>query len=652
VNRLPNFVRLGVATATILGGTLVGGCGADPYPGLPPAGTLHLALVSPMDGFDPARAGEEIRTICVLNTYDALYQYDYLKRPYELRPCLAASMPEVSTDGLAYVIHLKQGVRFTDDPCFAATGGRGRELTADDVVFSILRLMDAHTASTGTWLFDGKIKGLDAFVKASGDLPKAPHRAAYTTDDGYPEVEGLKAVDRYTVRIGLVDPYPQLSLVLAMPYASIVPREAIAYYGEEFLNHAVGTGPYRLAEYKPAQRAILERNPTYRDERYPSEGNPGDRERGLLDDAGRRLPLNERVVLTVISEDQPRWLYFESGFLDRASIPKDSFDSAIDERTQELRPGLKDRGITLWKEAQFEVLYDTFNMNDAVVGRGERGRAVRRALSLATNYAWAGEHLYNNRVEDMQGPIPRECPEYDPAFVNPWKPASGESREHVLARARRILADAGYPNGDGLPEITVDVPDSTTDDDHFRAWQDDAREVGIRLKPYKTDWQGMMTRVEKGEAQVFGMSWFGDYPDAQNFLQLFYGPNKSPGPNGANYQSAEFDKLYESTTSMQPGAERTALYRRLQTMVVDDCVWVVRYRRIIFYLQHPWLHGYRPFDLSQKLFAYSRIDEAARTSAVEKHNGARPLLPLLGLGSFVVLATVSFVIGSRRNRGW
>lgn len=628
------------------------GCGADPYPGLPEEGTLRIALVSEMNGFDPARAGEEIRTICVLNTYDALYQYDYLKRPYRLIPCLAESMPEVSADGFEYVIRLKKGVRFIDDPCFIASGGVGRELVADDVVFSFLRLMDAHTSSTGTWIFDGRIKGLDAFVKASGDIAKRPHRAAYREDEGYPAVEGLAAVDRYTVKISLVEPYPQLTLVLAMPYPSVVPHEAIAYYGEEFMNHPVGTGPYRVVEYKPAQRCVLERNPTYREEFYPSEGNPGDREAGLLEDAGKRLPLNDRVVMTVISEDQPRWLYFESGFLDRVGIPKDSFDSAIGGPDKRLVPRLAERGIRLWKEPQFEVLYDAFNMNSPVVGKGPMGLAIRRALSLATNYDWAVEHLYNGRAEDMQGPIPRECPEWDPEFVNPWKPHAGESREQTLARARKVLADAGYPGGEGLPEITVDVLDSTTDDDHFRAWQRDAREVGLRLKPYKTDWQGMNARVEKGEAQVYGQAWFGDYPDAQNFLQLFYGPNKSPGPNGANYAEPDFDKLYESTVSMQPGPERTRIYRELQKKVVDDCVWVVRYRRIIYYLQQPWLHGYRPSDLSQKLFAYSRIDSTAREAAVAQQNRARPALPLLALGAFAMVALGTVVLGSRRRRGW
>lgn len=628
------------------------GCGADPYPGFPDEGTLHIGLVSKMNGFDPARAGEEIRSLCVLNTYDALYRYHYLKRPYELVPCLADGMPEVSADGKEHVIRLKRGVRFVDDACFTATGGKGREMTADDVVFSFLRLMDRHVQSTGRWTLDGKIVGLDEFSKASDGVAKDLRRTVYGRAAGYPEVDGLRALDRYTVRIGLLEPYPQLTFVLAMPYLSVVPKEAVAFYGAEFLNHAVGTGPYRVAEYRPAQRCVLERNPAYREETFPSEGAPGDREAGLLEDAGRRLPLNDRVVMTVLEESQPRWLYFESGYLDRIAVPKDNYATAIDAGSGSLSARLLARGIRLWKEPQFEVLYDTFNMNDPVVGKGEKARAIRRALSLATNYAWAAANLYNGQVEDMQGPIARECAEWDPTFVNPWKPAAGEDRAHVLARARKVLEDGGWKRVEDVPVLVVDVPESTTDDDHFRAWQRDAAEVGLRLKPFKTDWQGMNARIEKGEAQIFGMAWMGDYPDAQNFLQLFYGPNKAPGPNGANYVDPDFDAKYESTISMQPGPERTRIYRELERKVVDDCVWVVRQRRITPYLAQPWLHGHKPSDLSPKYFAFARVDAPERGRGVAELNRPRPALPAIALASFAALVVVTFVVGSHRRRGW
>lgn len=643
--------RVLLAALSVGAAAALAGCGADPYPGVPDEGTVHAVFVSEMNGFDPVRSSEEIRSLCVLNTYDALYEYDYLRRPYALRPCLAAAMPEVSADGLVWRIPMKRGATYVDDPCFVATGGKGREATAHDVVFDLLRLMDPTTPTEGSWVLEGKVVGLDAFTKAAGEKPPDAARAAYTAADGYPEVAGLRAVDDHTVEIRLTQPYPQLLWVLAMPYTSVYPPEAVAFYGEEFLNHAVGTGPYRVAQYRPSQRLVLERRTGYRDDRYPDEA-AGAEPAGFPQVRGRPLPLNERVVATVIKEDQPSWLYFESGYADRLGIPKDSYDTVIDDKTKELRPKYRDRGVRLWREPSMEVIYDAFNMKHPVVGPGEKARAIRRAVSLATNYAWAIQHLYNDRVEDMQGPIPRGCEEYDDGYRNPWKPQPGETRAQALDRARAELAKVGLRDPKDIPDLVVDVLDSATDDDHFLAWQRDCRDVGIRLKPYKTTWQGMNARVLAGEAMVYGQAWMADYPDAQNFLQLFYGPN-IPSPNGSAYQNAAYDALYERWAFQPPSAERTEAFRRLQRTVVDeDCVWVVRYRRVTWYLQQPWVAGWHPQEISSKWFKYMHVDAAQRRATLAQWNAPRPTLLLVGLGAFLVLAGATVVRGSRRTRGW
>ncbi len=491
----------------MLGSAVVGlaGCGADPYPGQPDERTLRIAFIMEMNGFDPVRASEDIRSQCVLNVYDALYQYAYLKRPYELEPCLAAAMPEVSPDGKVVRIRLKAGVRYVDDPCFRATGGKGREVVASDVVFCIKRLMDLRSDTKGSWILAGKVEGLDAFSKASAKAPPDPARDRYLEEEGFPAVSGLVEVDARTVEFRLVEPYPQLQWVLAMGYTSIYPPEAVATYGKDFLNHAVGTGAFRVEEYRSGQRLVLVRNPTYREDRYPSEASEEETRAGLLEDAGQRLPQVDRVIATVIKESQPRWLWFETGYLDVIRVPKDSHDVAIGPApARALKPELAERGVALWKEPQLEVIFDAFNMEDPVVGVGEKAKAVRRAVSLATDYAWAAEHLYNGLVEDVQGPIPRDTAEWDPDFVNPWKQGAGETRAQALSRARAILAEAGFPGGQGVPEITMDVLDDTASADHFKAWKRDLAEIGLRLRPYPTDWQGMMHRVDKGRRRCGG----------------------------------------------------------------------------------------------------------------------------------------------------
>lgn len=346
------------------------------------------------------------------------------------------------------------------------------------------------------------------------------------------------------------------------------------------------------------------------------------------------------------------WLYFMRGYLDRVGVPKDNFASAIDPETKELTRDLLQRGLTLDKDPRLEVIYDCFNLQDPVVGKGEKAKAIRRAMSLAFDYDWARINLYNDRVSRVEGPILAEFDEFDPDFVNPWKPRPGETREQVLDRARKILADAGMPGGAGIPEIEQDVQESTSDRQFFQASQRDFAEIGIRLKPYTSTWSEMNSRINKGQAQMFGLSWGADYPEAQNFLQLFYGPNKAPGPNGASYQNPEFDALFAKAATMQKSPERRDLYRRLQRMVVDDCVWIVKYRRLNFNLINPWLHGYRYNDISSKYYKYCRVDTSHRTVEVRGLNRMNlvPAAVLVLVVAALVGATV--LAGRRRMRGW
>lgn len=634
----------GVPAALALA-ALLGGCGSDPYPGEPP-GTLHVFLVDAVKGLDPAHCDDEISGICVLHCFDQLYEYHYLKRPFELVPALAEGPPEISEDGLTWTIRLRAGVRYADDPCFE--GGRGREVRAQDFVFSIQRLMDAHTGSPGTWILEGRIAGLDTFLAASADRPKDPHRTEY------PPVEGLTAPDDRTIRLRLTEPYPELLWVLAMAYASVYPPEAIAAYGSQFYRRPVGSGPYRVETLDLNQKVVFRRNPNFRELRFPSDGASPEGDAARPSDAGRRLPLNERVVATVFRETAPMWLYFRRGYLDRTGIPKDNFDGAVDPQTLELRPELASEGVRLVKDDKLEVIYDCFNMDDPVIGTpaGARGRAIRRAISLASDDEWAMRHLYNGRAVRVDGPILPEFQEFDPAFENPWKPRPGEGRTQVLERARRLLADAGFPDGRGLPVLEQDVLDNDTSRQFFQAFARDMREIGIRVRPYQTTWPEHLRRVRERKAQMWSVAWGADYPAAQNFLQLFYGPNVSPGPNGSNYANPEFDRLYEAAARLAPGAERSALYRRMQEIVVEDCVWCFRYRRVNYNLVRPWLHNYRYNDVSQKYFHYCRVDDELRAEWVARLNRVAwwPLVCLLGalglLGAFTVW------LARRRPRGW
>lgn len=631
---------------------LLAGCGADPYPGQPEEGTLRVLLLEEMKGFDPAYTDEEISHTCVVNVYDQLYQHHHLKRPYELEPCLAEGMPDVSEDGLTYTIRLKKGVRYADDPCFP--GGKGREVFASDCVFDWKRLMDGHVDSPGTWLIEGKVVGLDEFHAASLKTPKRLDRGAYQLEEGFPEVPGLTAPDPHTFVIRLTQPYRELEWVLAMAYFSVYPPEAIARYGKAFREHPVTSGPYLVEEYERGQRMVLVRNPNYREEHYPTEGMPGDKEKGRLELAGQRLPLNERVIATVFKEPQPGWLYFESGYLDRIGIPKDNFDAAYDTVTMQLRSPLKERGVVLERDPRQEIIYDGFNFDDPVVGSkaGERGRALRRAMSLAQDAEWAKTNLYNDRVARVDGPIIDAYPEFDPQFRNPWKRRGDETMDQARERARKVLADAGMPGGRGVPALYYDVGDNSLDEQFYVAFKEDMARIGITLQPYKATWQEQMRRQRESKFQITGLAWGADYPAAQNFLQLFYGPNRAPGSNSANYANPEYDALYEKSLLLAPGPERTALYREMQQIVVDDCVWIFRYAREQWSLRQPWLQGFRYNDIVLKAYKYSRVKPPDRPRQVAEWNPVRWGPALVALAAFLALVAATLVAARRQVKGW
>ena len=274
------------------------GCGPAPEPVADSIPTLRLTT-SRLRGFDPAHASDQASILATGRIYEGLLQYSYWDRPYRVEPLLAAAMPEVSPDGTVWRIPLRPGICFSDDPCFVASGGKGRELVAQDFVYSILRIADLKVGSGGYWVFRGRIAGLDDFREASrGDAP---------TDYDRP-VEGLRAVGPHELEIRLTAPYPQLPWVLAMPYAFAVPREAVEFYGAKFVNHPVGTGPYVLVSARQNYRYEYRANP-----KWPETGRRDARRGGAPPPgAGKPGPLAPRIVDSVVGDPSTAWLMFLS----------------------------------------------------------------------------------------------------------------------------------------------------------------------------------------------------------------------------------------------------------------------------------------------------------------------------------------------------
>ena len=556
---------------------LLAGCSEPPGGSAQADGKVfRYALGSAPTSLDPVRASTLYANQLVENLYETLYVYKYLARPFELRTQLAAGMPEVSDDGLTYTIRLQPGRYFADSPAFP--DGKGREITAADFVFSLKRHFDPATRPQGAWLWQGRVAGIDAW-KDNGSDYAAP-------------VEGLQAIDRYTVRIRLVRPYPQLVYTLATGFSAVVPREAIDYYGREFSINPVGSGPFRLVAYD-GTKAVLERNPSYRSEPIDlaAEGYDPETQAGfgleLID--GRTPPLVDRVEVSFIKESSALWSSFTKGNeVQMASLPSEQvYRVMASVQPPELKPEYAEKYfMKASREAGF--VYVTFNMDFPEIGyhpdpeRNERNQALRCALVKAFDWEARNNSWYANLGEVFPGIIPPAVPEFDPDL-------SRDSVTHDPEGARQLLADYGW-NADNLPELvygSTPGPTLRLFFEQFRGW---LTAIGyprekVVLQTYAT-FGDLMKAVSNSELPLSSKGWGLDFPDAQNTLQLFYGPNRSPGSNDANYNNPVYDELYRQAAVMQSSPERTAIYRRMNEMVIDDCVAIAGLSRKAIGLWH------------------------------------------------------------------
>ena len=525
---------------------------------------------------DPVQGANVYANFVIVNAYDTLYSYQYLARPYRLKPNLAEDFPAISPDGLVYTFRLKKGVQFVDDPCFP--GGRGREVVAEDLIYSIKRQFDPRNQPQGAWLWQGRIAGLEEWKAAGSDYDRP--------------VSGLRALDDHTLEVRLIRPYPQLVSTFAQGYSALVPREAVEKYGKGLGVRPVGSGPFRLVSYDTA-RVVMERNPKFRREPVDlaAEGyNPATQGfTGVEAIQGRSPPFVDRLEFNFISEPSAAWTSFTKGDeIQLTVLPVEQTDRVLASRNPvRLRPEYAAKyHIYAGLEAGF--IFTAFNMSFPDFGynpdpdRERRNKALRCALIKGYDWQARNESWYNGLGEIFPGIIVPASPEFDPGL-------SRDSVTRDVAGARRLLAANGW-TPDNLPTLVYGTTAGTTERlffEQFRAWM---RDIGyprekVLQKTYATF--GDISRAWKqNRLPLVTKGWGLDYPDAENTLQLFYGPNESPGSNDANWRNAEFDRLYEQSSVMLPSEERTRIYRRMNQLVIDDCVAMTGLSRTRIYLWH------------------------------------------------------------------
>lgn len=722
--RLARPAALAAACAAL---ALAVSCSAPVNSPRPGESGLENTLYSPFSGrspktLDPAVSYSSDETAYTYSIYEPPYQYHYLKRPYEVVPRSAAEVrppqyydasgrrlpgnaPPALIAESRYVIPIKKGILFAPHPCFARgpggellyanlpekdaaklkspleLPGRGtRELTAEDFVYGIKRIASRRVVSPAFSVLADHIIGLremnraisreeDRLTRQTGRRPRFLDLRRIAFPGG-----GVKALDRYTLEIRVKGKYPQFKYWLTMTFFAPIPWEAELFYSnpgfaENSIGLAwwpVGTGPYMMERFEENRLHSMVRNPNFRGEPYPCEGEPGDREAGLLADCGRPTPFIDRIVFTIEKEAIPlktKFLqgYYDSPAIDRSDTGQGFLIEAADspEKSREY----ESKKIRFPRSPDLSNWYLGFNMLDPVVGAGRtpeqaaRHRALRQAISIAIDWEEAISIFQKGQALALMGPLPPGLRAGQPAGqpeINPVvyrRGAGGRPLRRTLGEARALMARAGYPGGrdsaTGRPLVlALDYQQAASGSRQLLDWyRKQFAKLGIQLEIRATDYNRFQDKMIRGAAQIFLWGWSADYPDPENFLFLLYGPNAKAvtggsGENAANYRSAAYDRLFEAMRFEDDGPRKDALVAAMVRTVQEDAPWSFGYTPLSAAAYHQWVLNAKPSSMIRNTLPYLRLDTALRARRIREWN--RPVWwPLLILAAAAAAAAVS-----------
>ena len=570
--------------------------------------TLRVAFPIAETGFDPQAAGDIYSTYVNRAIYDALYTYDYLARPAKIVPNTAAAMPDISADGRTWTIRVKPGIYFSDDPAFK---GRKRELTAADYVYGIKRILDPRMRSNSIILVDGRFVGADVAIEKAKESGRFDYDAP---------IEGLQAVDRYTLRFKLNFPDTELLANLTTASLSAVAREVVDAYGDAsgwIMSNPVGTGPYRLKDWRRGQRIVLEANPAFRDERYPVPTNAADKAMAAKV-AGKRLPLCPRVEISIIEEPNPRMLAFRQKALDYVQVPNDQVRTVLGP-DDKLVPALAQEGVRHYRGVQPAISYLYFNMEDAVVGGYTPEKvALRRAIGMAYNVDEEIRVLRQGQGRPATQVVPPDMSGHDPALAF----------KHVfdVSSAKALFDKFGYKDrdGDGYRELPDGKPlllkmastPSADDRQYQELWKRSLDSIGVKVEFNVQRWPDLLKAARLGQIQAWQLGNINTTPEGFGFMALLYGPH-SGFANLARFRLPEYDRLYEEARALPDGAARNQKTRRMNELFNAYMPWVLTSYRYENVLVQPWVIGYKYSATNQHPFQYLDVDTALRAQAVK-----------------------------------
>ncbi|NEW60429.1 ABC transporter substrate-binding protein [Sulfurovum sp. bin170] len=665
---------------------------------------LFSSFNLPPKKLDPVVSYSSNEWAIIGNIYEPPLQYNYLKKPYTLEPLTLKKMPTItyldsngnevkeSSDRVAfseYHLELRDDIKYQNHPSFVKEkngtllyGALNQEelesinslddfekfgtryLKAEDYAYAIKRMAVRQKHSPILDNMQDYIVGLKEFSKKITKIAK--DKKEFLDLRPY-NISGVKIIEDNALIIKIKGRYPQFQYWLTMYFFAPIPWEADLFYQQKGLIEKnltlnwfpVGTGAYYLAENNPNRQMRLLVNPNYHDEFYPTlsqdEIAKSNISKELLADAGKKLPLIKEIIYSLEKESIPLWNKFLQGYYDASGISSEAFDQAVQISTSGnmgLSDEMREKGIVLRGSVQPSVFYLAFNMVDPVVGGySESAKKLRQAISIAQNEEEYISIFQNERGIPAQGLIPPGIFGYlegevgTNRVVYDW--VEGKRVRKSLEIAKKLLAEAGYPNGistkTGKPlklyyDTTATGPDDRARMDWRRKQFD---KLGIQLVIRSTDYNRFQDKVRKGKAQLFSWGWNADYPDPENFLFLLYGANASVNTNGAginssNYQNPKFDRLFEEIKTMKNSPDRLKKIQEMLGIAREDAPWVWGIHPKSLALSHSWFKNILPNAMANNTLKYKRIDAELRAKKQEEWN--QPvILPLVLFLLFPVL---------------
>lgn len=567
-----------------------------------PGKTIHSYFIASETGFDPVATSDVYSAVINNSIFETLYSYDYLARPLKLVPETAAALPEISADGLTYTIKIKPGIYFSDDPAF---NGKKRELTSYDYAYSLKRLVDPALRSPNSWLIEGKFIGLDKVVEQAIKTNAFDYKAPIT---------GIQTPDKYTLVLKMNEKDYNLPMILAHGPTAAVAHEVIDKYKNAqgiAMGHPIGTGPYVLNKWVPSSRIILKASPSYRGFIWDYKSNDFNDRKIIAEMTGKKMPQIDTVDIQIIEEAQSQWLAFKQKQLDWVNLSAGIAGNVIE--NGELKPEYKKLGMTLSGQPALSSSYVYWNLKDPVVGGLTADKiALRRAMAMAFSKEKYRNIVFKGIDTVLRFPIPPNVVGYDESFKSSI-PYSVRAANLLLDQYNYKKGADGYrtlPNGKPLT-ITYSMTSSTANVATAEFWQRSLQEIGIRFKTKTMQFPDYLRAQKQCSVQMGTQGWLADYPDGDNFLQLFYGPNI----NSSNFNCAqipEFDALYRKSKTLPAGAERQDLYLKMARILERYTPSISTTTPYTNTVVQPYIQGFKSHPMTSAYWIYIDTNTAKK----------------------------------------